>query len=62
MVDMVGAILDILLATSSGLSEYVLMIQTTFIRGGREEEANFWMIPDRTTLDAIVGSRKIAHV
>lgn len=62
MVDMVGAILDILLATSAGLSEYVLMIQTTFSRGGREEEASFWMIPDRHTLDAIVGNRKAAHV
>jgi chemotaxis protein CheC len=53
MVDMVGAILDILLATTAGLSETVLMIQATFLRGGRETQADFWIIPDRTTLENI---------
>jgi chemotaxis protein CheC len=54
MVDMVGAILDIILVTSAtGLSESVLMVQATFIRGQREAEVGFWVIPDRTTLEAV---------
>ncbi|MCI0519191.1 MAG: chemotaxis protein CheC [Chloroflexi bacterium] len=54
MVDMVGAILDVILATSAaGLSESVLMVQATFIRGHREAEVGFWVIPDRTTLEAV---------
>ena len=54
MVDMVGAILDIILATSAtGLSESVLMVQATFLRGDREAEVDFWVIPDRTTLEAV---------
>jgi chemotaxis protein CheC len=55
MVDMVGAILDIILATSAnGLSESVLMIQATFLRGEREAQVDFWVIPDRSTLEAVV--------
>jgi len=51
MVDMVGAILDVLLASSDGLSESVLMIQATFLRGEREIQVEFWLIPDRSTLE-----------
>ena len=53
MVDMVGSILDILLATSNSVGESVLMIQATFLRAGRETQANFWIIPDRSTLEII---------
>lgn len=53
MVDMIGAILNILLATWDGVSENVLMIQTTFIRGNRDAEANFWVIPNRNTLEVV---------
>jgi chemotaxis protein CheC len=53
MVDMIGAILDILLASWDGLSDQVLMIQTSFLRDGRETEASFWVIPDRSTLEAV---------
>lgn len=52
MVDMIGAILDIMIATSGDIGEHVPMIQTSFLRQGREVEANFWVVPDRTTLDA----------
>lgn len=52
MVDMIGAILDIIIATSGDVGEHVPMIQTSFLRQGREVEANFWVVPDRTTLDA----------
>jgi chemotaxis protein CheC len=53
IVDMVGAILDILLTSSEGLSETVPMIQANFLRSEQEVQASFWVIPDRCTLDAI---------
>ncbi len=53
MVDMVGAVLDIVLATAAQLSEHVMMIQATFGCAGREVVTDFWMIPDRITLEAI---------
>jgi chemotaxis protein CheC len=53
MVDMIGAILNILFASWDGVSENVLMIQATFIRGEQELQADFWMIPDRCTLEEI---------
>ena len=54
MVDMVGAILDILIATSDGFSENILMVQAKFIRAeGMETQVDFWMVPDRQTLEAI---------
>jgi len=53
MVDMVGAILDIILATMDELFDSVLMIQATFLRDGREAEADFWIIPDRKTLNSV---------
>jgi|DewCreStandDraft_5_1066085.scaffolds.fasta_scaffold00322_72 chemotaxis protein CheC len=52
MVDMIGAILDIIIAASGEVGEHVPMIQTSFLRQGREVEANFWVVPDRTTLNA----------
>ncbi len=53
MVDMIGAILNILLATWDGVSENVLMIQATFMRGERQAEASFWVIPDHSTLEFV---------
>lgn len=53
IVDMVGAIMDIILATSDILSEEVLLIQAKFIRNGQETQADFWIIPDHQTLDTL---------
>ena len=50
MVDMVGAIIDVIVATSGGVSDHVLMIQSGFMREGREVQADFWVIPDTATL------------
>jgi len=61
MVDMVGAILDIIIATTDGLSESVPMIQATFMRGGREAQADFWVIPDRSTLYALASLDEQRH-
>jgi len=54
MVDMVGAIIDIIIAVSGSVSDHVLMISSSFLRGGREVEASFWVIPDVATLEAFV--------
>lgn len=53
MVDMVGAILDIIVATTGGVSEDVLLLEAHFESGDREVETNFWVIPDSHTLSQI---------
>lgn len=54
MVDMVGAILDIVIATTGGVSEHVLLMEANFMEGARSVEADFWVIPDMKTLQALV--------
>jgi chemotaxis protein CheC len=51
MVDMIGAILDIIVAVSGGLSEHVLMLEGAFHRQSRDVEVTFWVIPDPTALE-----------
>jgi chemotaxis protein CheC len=53
VVDMVGAILNILLASWDGISENVLLIKTNFLRDGHETQASFWVIPDSAMLQAV---------
>ena len=50
IVDMVGAILDIIIATTGGVSEYVLLMESNFMDGDRKVETDFWVIPDSLTL------------
>ena len=54
MVDMVGAILDIIIATTGGVSEHVLLMQANFMEGERLVEADFWVIPDLKTLQILI--------
>jgi chemotaxis protein CheC len=54
MVDMVGAILDVIIATAAGIGEHVLMLSATFMQGDREAEASFWVIPDPRVLEAFL--------
>jgi chemotaxis protein CheC len=54
MVDMVGAILDIIVATHGGISENVLLLQADIRNGDKSVETNFWVIPDMSTLEKIV--------
>ena len=61
MVDMIGAILDILFTSWEGLGEHVLLIQGTFMRGQREIKADFWVIPDRSTLELIMQGEEDAN-
>jgi chemotaxis protein CheC len=61
MVDMVGAILDVIIATMgqtdrSAFNDKVLMFQSNFSIGSRETKANFWIIPDPGTLEKLSAS------
>lgn len=51
MVDMVGAIMDIIVATSGEVSENVLMLQASFELDDRQVQADLWIIPDSRSLD-----------
>ncbi|MEN6524432.1 MAG: chemotaxis protein CheC [Anaerolineaceae bacterium] len=53
MVDMVGAIMDIIIATCGGSSDFVLLMQTTFICKNRSIETSFWVVPDPYTLEVL---------
>jgi chemotaxis protein CheC len=59
MVDMVGAILDIVVATCGGITDQVLLMQAEFVNGDSSVETDFWMLPDLAALKqlAIVGER-----
>jgi len=50
VVDMVGAILDIIIATTGGVSEQVLLMEANFTDGDRCIAADFWVIPDMNTV------------
>lgn len=54
MVDMVGAILDIIVATTGGIGEHALLMQANFMDGVRSVEADFWVIPDLNSLHALI--------
>lgn len=54
MVDMVGAILDIVVATAGGVNEHVLLVHTNFMDGPRCVETDFWVIPDMKALDLLL--------
>jgi chemotaxis protein CheC len=53
MVDMVGAIMDIIIATCGGISDSVLLMQTNFISENRSIETSFWVVPDPHTLEVL---------
>jgi chemotaxis protein CheC len=54
MVDMVGAILDIVVATTGGNSEQALLMQANFMDGARNVEVDFWVIPDMKSLESLI--------
>lgn len=55
MVDMVGAILDIVVATTGGISEHALLLKANFMDGDRCVDADFWVIPDMNSLNKLIG-------
>jgi len=52
MVDMIGAIIDIIIATTAVWWTRCWFLHATLLRGGRETQADFWLIPDPSTLEA----------
>jgi len=50
IVDMCGAIIDVLIATAGLENEEVLMFEADFLQGELEIEIQFWIIPDQKTL------------
>jgi len=53
MVDMLGAIMDVIIATMGEIGDEVMMFQATFVFKERESKADFWIIPDPYILDII---------
>lgn len=53
MIDMVGAILDIIVATSGGMSDHVLLMEANFTDDTRSVEAEFWVLPDSSAIKAL---------
>ena len=54
MVDMVGAILDVVVVSTGGIGEQALLMQTDFMDGTRCVEADFWVIPDLNSLQELI--------
>lgn len=50
IVDMCGAIIDVVIATAGLENEEVLMFEADFIQGELAIEIQFWIIPDQKTL------------
>ncbi len=57
MVDMIGAILDIIVAATGGINEYVLTFQAMFNYADRSVDADFWVIPDPSTLNSFINEK-----
>jgi chemotaxis protein CheY-P-specific phosphatase CheC len=50
---MLGAILDIVIATTEGIGDSLLLLDASFLRAGREVQARFCMIPDPKAIELI---------
>jgi len=54
MVDMIGAILEVVVVTTGGISEHALLMQANFMDGSRCVDADFWVIPDMNSLQDLI--------
>jgi len=57
MVDMIGALLDIVVATSGDASNHVLLVQASLADEARLVEVAFWATPDMHTLQSLIEIR-----
>ena len=57
MVDMLGAILDIVIASAGAISEEVILLRSTFTNGTRSLETSFWVIPDPGALERLCSAK-----
>jgi chemotaxis protein CheC len=55
IVDMAGAILDIMLVTAGELGDDVLLLESVFQRAGRQLKLYFWVLPDLAPLRTLLG-------
>jgi chemotaxis protein CheC len=59
MVDMIGAILEIVVLTTGGISEEALLVQANFMDGSRSVDADFWVIPDLNSLQDLIKKNSV---
>jgi chemotaxis protein CheC len=57
MVDMVGAILNVVIATSAQETDQVVMIMTDIAHQEHKVEASFWYIPDPKAMEELAKSK-----
>ncbi|HHH83526.1 MAG TPA: hypothetical protein ENL35_11145 [Chloroflexi bacterium] len=53
MIDMAGAILDIVVITAGGVGDHIIVLRASFTKGDREVQSQFWVIPESSVLTAI---------
>jgi chemotaxis protein CheC len=54
MVDMIGAILSVVIATMDEVNDNVLMFQASYKLKNRRIDANFWIVPDARSLEKLI--------
>ena len=54
MVDMIGAILSVVIATMDEVNDNVLMFQAAYKLKNRRIDANFWIVPDARSLEKLI--------
>lgn len=54
MVDMIGAILEIVVMTTGNTNEHALLVQANFMDGSRCVEADFWVLPNIDSLRDLI--------
>lgn len=54
MVDMIGAILSVVIATMDEVNDNVLMFQATYKFNNRKIDADFWIVPDAISLERLI--------
>jgi chemotaxis protein CheC len=60
IVDMLGAIMDIVAAATGNAIGETLLLQGTFTSGERKVEVGFWVIPDGNTIRILQEKRSLA--
>jgi len=59
IVDMAGAVLDIMLVTAGALGDHVLLLEAIFCTASRHMRLHFWMVPDLATQEDAIYSCSI---
>jgi chemotaxis protein CheC len=60
IVDMLGAIIDIVAAATGNAIDETLLLQGTFTSGERKVDVGFWVIPDGNTIRILQEKRSLA--